>query len=159
MREMPPVVMSHLRDGDILYRCSYQSPESGPLNHERIHERGTGMSQSKYRNIKIVIDGITFDSKKEGNRYVELKLLKQAGEVIDFFCQPVFLLQEKFRNGWTGKGEREIKYVADFAVKFANLNHWVVEDVKGGKVTQTKDFLLKRKLFLKRYACLELRLL
>lgn len=33
---------------------------------------------SKYNNKKIIIDGIQFDSIKEGNRYKELKLLERA---------------------------------------------------------------------------------
>lgn len=33
---------------------------------------------SKYRAIKTVIDGVTFDSRKEGRRYRELRLLEQA---------------------------------------------------------------------------------
>ena len=42
----------------------------------------------KYNNVKTVIDGKKFDSKKEAKRYQELQLLKCAGEVVDFFCQP-----------------------------------------------------------------------
>ena len=33
----------------------------------------------KYKNRKVVINGKTFDSKKEGNRYTELLLLERAG--------------------------------------------------------------------------------
>jgi hypothetical protein len=33
------------------------------------------MRPRKYRNVPTLIDGITFDSKKESNRYSELKLL------------------------------------------------------------------------------------
>lgn len=33
---------------------------------------------SKYNNKKITIDGIKFDSIKEGNKYKELKLLERA---------------------------------------------------------------------------------
>ena len=36
---------------------------------------------SKYRNVKTVVDNLTFDSQKEANRYVELKLLQAAGEI------------------------------------------------------------------------------
>ena len=35
----------------------------------------------KYRSKRTVIDGITFDSKKEANRYCELKLLEKSGEI------------------------------------------------------------------------------
>ena len=117
------------------------------------------MKPTKYHNVKTIVDGITFDSKKEARRYSDLKLLLRAGEVIKFSRQPEFVVIEKFQNRWTGEAERANKYRADFAVKFKGADHWVIEDIKGGKGTQTKDFLLKRKLFIKRYPCLELRLL
>ncbi len=116
-------------------------------------------NQNKYHNIKTIIDGITFDSKKEARRYQDLCLLKRAGEVIEFFCQPEFVIIEKFRNKWTGGAERANKYRGDFAVKYKGLDHWVIEDVKGGDATKTGEFKLKRKLFLIKYPCLELRLL
>ena len=45
---------------------------------------------TKYHNRKVVIDGITFDSRKEGNFYCELKMLRMAGEVKDFSLQVFF---------------------------------------------------------------------
>lgn len=36
---------------------------------------------NKYRNKKVIVDGEEFDSKKEGNRYKELRLLERAGEI------------------------------------------------------------------------------
>lgn len=36
---------------------------------------------SKYRNKPIWIDGIRFDSIREGNRWQELRLLERAGEI------------------------------------------------------------------------------
>jgi len=41
------------------------------------------MSRSKYRNRKTVVDGITFDSKREAARWQELKLLERAGEITE----------------------------------------------------------------------------
>ena len=114
---------------------------------------------NKYHNVRVKTDGINFDSKKEERRYQDLKLLHRAGEVTYFIVHPVFLLQESFKDKWTGKYERAITYEGDFAVKYTNLDHWVVEDIKGGNATKTRDFMNKRKMFLKRYPCLELRLL
>ena len=37
--------------------------------------------KSKYHNKKVIIDGIKFDSKKEANRYQELKLMQRAGKI------------------------------------------------------------------------------
>lgn len=36
------------------------------------------MARSKYHNKKITIDNILFDSKKEANHYVKLKMLLDA---------------------------------------------------------------------------------
>ena len=41
----------------------------------------------KYRSKRTVIDGITFDSKKEANRYCELKLLEKSGEIKILNCK------------------------------------------------------------------------
>ena len=84
----------------------------------------------KYRNKKITIDGITFDSIHEGNRYRELKLLEKAGKI------SVLRLQGKFqliRPQYANTAERYTK---------------VVEDTKG---MRTKDYIIKRKLMLQKY--------
>lgn len=44
----------------------------------------------KYHNKKVECDGIIFDSIKEKNYYCELKVLRMAGEVIEFERQVTF---------------------------------------------------------------------
>lgn len=46
----------------------------------------------KYHNKKVECDGIIFDSTKEKNYYCELKVLRRAGEVIEFERQVTFEL-------------------------------------------------------------------
>lgn len=41
----------------------------------------------KYHNKKTVVDGRTFDSKKEAERYDELLLLQRAGAITDLSRQ------------------------------------------------------------------------
>lgn len=113
----------------------------------------------KYRNVKTTVDGKTFDSKKEAKRHQDLNLLKRAGQVIEFINQPEFVLYVGERDKWTGEKIRDIKYRADFAVKYKDLDHWVVEDVKGGKATQTPDFIIKKKLFIQKFPCIEMRII
>ncbi len=108
--------------------------------------------RNKYNNKKVIIDGIKFDSKQEGNYYDYLKQLKRAGIVERFELQPKFTLQEGFRK--RGKLFRAIDYKADFHVWLADGTDFVV-DVKG---FETPDFKIKRKLFEKRYKDLELKL-
>lgn len=107
---------------------------------------------NKYRNKKVIVDGEEFDSKKERNRYKELRLLERAGEISNLELQPRFLLQDKFKKN--GKTYRKIEYVADF--KYIENGKTIVEDVKG---MQTDVFKLKHKIFEKVYPDLELRII
>lgn len=96
---------------------------------------------TKYKAVKTTIDGITFDSKKEAERYVELKAMEKAGEITNLELQPKFKLQAKYRNG-DDKGIREISYIADF--QYEQDGKVIVEDVKGVK---TEVYKLKKKMF------------
>lgn len=107
----------------------------------------------KYHNKKVTRNGITFDSKKEADRYSELLLLGRAGVITDLQRQVEFVLIPTQREadtvgvrGGIKKGkviELPVKYVADFVYK--ENNKIVVEDTKGFK---TKDYIIKRKLML-----------
>jgi hypothetical protein len=105
---------------------------------------------NKYHNIKTIVDGIKFDSRKEANHYCELKLLQKAGIISDLKLQPRYLLQNSFK--YNGKIERAIEYVADF--EYVEKGKVIVEDCKGMK---TDVYKLKRKLFLYRYDLVEFR--
>lgn len=107
---------------------------------------------NKYRNKKVIVDKKEFDSKREGNRYKELKLLERAGEIKDLELQPRFLLQDSFKKN--GRTFRKIEYVADF--KYIENGKAIVEDVKG---MQTDVFKLKHKIFEKVYPDLELKII
>lgn len=112
---------------------------------------GIKESNAKYHNEKTEVDGIEFHSRKEANRYCELKMLKAARVIKDFKMQVVYLLQEAFRKN--GKLHREITYVADFVVTYPD-EHIEVEDTKGYR---TRTYLDKRKMFEKRYPDLTIK--
>ena len=97
---------------------------------------------SKYHSKKTTVYGITFASKKEADRYCELRLLLMAGKIKDLKRQHQFVLQPPFRKN--GKSIRAITYVADFVYFDLERMKNVVEDVKGYK---TKEYMLKRKMF------------
>jgi hypothetical protein len=99
---------------------------------------------TKFNNRKTERDGIKFDSLAEARRYDELKLLERAGEITDLVVHPRFELQPAFDRG--GRRERAICYVADFQYNM-EPGVTIVEDVKGGRATQTAVFKLKRKLW------------
>ena len=97
----------------------------------------------KYGNRKTVVDGITFDSKREATRYAELKLLQRAGEIFDLQRQvPFTLIPKQTRDGKVI--ERPCVYKADFVYKEKDGTE-VVEDVKG---VCTKEYRIKKKLML-----------
>lgn len=98
------------------------------------------MSRSKYRNRKTVVDGITFDSKREAERYKELRLLERGGLITDLRLQVPFELIPK------QPGERAVKYVADFV--YTENGRMVVEDVKGYR---TDVYRLKRRMMQAKY--------
>lgn len=119
--------------------------------------KGAGIQRqrriSKYGNKGTIVDGIKFSSQKEARRYMELKLMKQAGIVRDFEMQPKYLLQEAFRKN--GKLIRAIYYIADFKVTYAD-GHEEIEDVKGQYMTEV--FKLKWKIWDKCYPDLTLKI-
>lgn len=102
--------------------------------------------RSKYGSKKVVVDGITFDSRKEARRYSELLLLERAGAIRGLQRQVKFELIPSQRIA--GKVvERACTYIADFTFQEKTGNEWktVVEDTKGFR---TKDYIIKRKLML-----------
>lgn len=108
---------------------------------------------NKYNARKVVIDDIEFDSKAEGRRYCELKLLVQAGEIKDLELQPKYTLLKSFRS--QGKLYRGITYIADFRYVESATQAVVVEDVKGVK---TEVFRIKEKLFRHAYPDIDFRI-
>lgn len=113
----------------------------------------------KYKNRKVIVNGIKFDSKKEAKRYQELSLLEKAGAISDLQMQVKFLLipaQYEIVERYGKKGQRlqsgtkciekECSYYADFVYNQGNKT--IVEDTKGFK---TPEYIIKRKLMLFKY--------
>ena len=104
--------------------------------------RGMVETTSKYKNQKVILNGIKFDSKKEARRYYELKLLERAGIIKELKLQVPYVLIEKSKHG------REIKYLADFT--YIEKGKLIVEDVKSS-ATKTALYKLKKRLLAERY--------
>ena len=100
-------------------------------------------STSKYLNKKTKVDGITFDSKKEANRYLILKQMEKEGKINSLKRQVPFPLIRKSKYG------REIRYIADFTYY---LDGWlVVEDVKSPYTRKNPVYKLKKRLMAELY--------
>lgn len=118
---------------------------------------------SKYHSVKVVYDGIEFHSKKEAQRYQQLKLMEKAGVIANLQRQVKYeLIPAQYIDGKCV--ERAVTYTSDFEYNemvplrqrtvMANANarvrgKHIVEDVKG---IRTKDYIIKRKLMLYKYA-------
>lgn len=105
------------------------------------------MSRSKFGNVKLVVDGIKFDSKAEYHRYTILSLLQKSKVITKLQLQVKYLLTPIMARD-DGKRERASHYIADFV--YWEDNKLVVEDVKGNP-KNTPEFIMKRKLMLEKH--------
>jgi dsDNA-binding SOS-regulon protein len=105
--------------------------------------------ETKYRSQKITVDGITFDSVKEANRWQELRMLERAGEIRDLQRQVPFVVIPTQRDENGKLIEKEVRYVADFTYIEKGKLTRTVEDVKS-EATMTREYIIKRKLMLYR---------
>jgi hypothetical protein len=103
------------------------------------------MSRNKYGAKKVTLYGIKFDSIAESERYLVLKDMQERGEISLLVVHPKYRLLKSFTNP-DGKKVRGVTYTADFRY-FDDKGYTVVEDVKGGRATQTAAFVIKSKWF------------
>jgi hypothetical protein len=99
----------------------------------------------KYRNTKVEIDGLKFDSKKEAAHYHVLKLRERAGEIHGLELHPKFSLDIN--------GIHICNYVADFSYYLSTYGTndmsdavYVVEDVKSAMTRKLPVYRLKMKM-------------
>jgi len=97
--------------------------------------------KSKYRNIKTKVEGVTFDSKGELKRWVQLCLMQENGLISDLkrqvryeLCPPIKLAGEKRASA--------VKYVVDFQY-VTDKGELRLEDLKGFDTPVSR---LKRRL-------------
>ena len=112
---------------------------------------------AKYNARKVVVNGETYDSKKEAKRSLELMEKERNGEIKNLQRQVKFVLIPAQREpdivgpkGGRKPGktiEKELAYIADFV--YEKDGETVVEDVKGYKGGAAYNtFSIKRKLML-----------
>jgi len=96
--------------------------------------------KNKYNAKKTVVDGITFDSKAESERYKFLKSMQDAGAISNLELQPRYVFYVNSQRICAFKPD--FRYVAEGEV--------IVEDVKS-KATKTRDYSIRKKLLLALY--------
>lgn len=98
---------------------------------------------AKYGNKKTVIDGIKFDSIKEGKRYRQLSFMQKHGAIKDLECQPSFKFYE---------GEKwQFTYKADFRYFDIEKGQTIIEDVKSVATQKNSTYRLKKRLIQARF--------
>lgn len=118
----------------------------------RLFKREKGQ---KYKNKKIEIDGIKFDSTKEGKRYLVLKQALEEGKIQDLKLQVKYELIPSIKEEYvehlktkdkikTRTLQLPITYTCDF--QYTKDGELVVEDVKASPKMLPKEFVLKEKL-------------
>ena len=93
---------------------------------------------SKYKSIKVTVDGIVFDSKREAKRYGALKIMEKAGLITELETQPVYRLEVN--------GKLVCKYIADFRYFDKAKQTFVTEDVKSAFTAKLPVYRIKNKL-------------
>ena len=91
---------------------------------------------SKFRNRRVEVDGLKFDSVKESKRWAELQFMERAGEIKN--------LQRQVRIPIVINGVKVCTYIADFT--YEELGGVVVEDVKSEFTRKDPVYRLKNKL-------------
>ena len=86
---------------------------------------------------RTTVDGIEFASKREAKRYGELRLLEQAGEIINLTTQPAFKVSIFGRHFCT--------YTADFAYRDVAGDRFVIEEVKSSGTAKDPAYRLRKK--------------
>lgn len=105
--------------------------------------------KNKFRAVRRVIDGHSFPSQREANRYCQLKLLERAGEISGLVLQPKFWLtidgkpillrSEGYPNGRRASFKPDFQYVRKDGAT-------VVEDTKS-PATRTEAYVLRKGIF------------
>lgn len=110
---------------------------------------------NKYRNKKCIYKGIKFDSKKERDRYIQLKCYENLGEITKLELQPRFLLLDTIH--YKNKTYPKTYYKADFKYFDNEKGKYIVEDVKSPITAKDKVYMLKIKMLLTKYPDIEFK--
>jgi hypothetical protein len=105
----------------------------------------------KYFNKKTKVGNITFDSKKEAGRFLELTALLHLNKIKDLKCQETFVLQRSFTK-LNGERLLPITYTPDFTYYNIVDKKLIAEDVKASRTLQDPVYRLKKKMFKAQYS-------
>lgn len=112
-------------------------------------------TKSKYRNEKVTYQGMSFDSKKELQRYLVLLEAERRGIISDLKRQVKFELIPAITEEYvehlktkdkvkTRTLQLAVTYICDFT--YTKEGQMVIEDVKISPSMLTKEYQLKKKM-------------
>lgn len=106
---------------------------------------------NKYGAQKVETSLGRADSRKEGARLEQLRLMQAAGEITDLIAHPSFDL-----IAWSPDGPRIIgRYTADAG--YRENGRMITEDTKSGPTSRRADYQLRRRIFLANHPEIEHR--
>jgi hypothetical protein len=105
------------------------------------------MKPPKYRNKRVVVDGVRFDSAGESRRWAELQLLERAGQIRN--------LERQKRIPLVVEGVKICDVVIDFLYFEGQAR--VAEDHKSAYTAKLPVWRLKKKLLAALYPAIEIR--
>lgn len=101
--------------------------------------------RNKFNAQKVEMDGMTFDSKKEHKRYIELKAMQQRGEIFGLEHHTKFELAPKTKLEGEKRAKPALRFFADFTYYMAS-GAYVVEDVKSKATRKLAPYRQKKHL-------------
>lgn len=101
--------------------------------------------RNKFNAQKVDLDGMTFDSKKEHKRYIELKARQQRGEIFGLEHHTKFELAPKTKIEGEKRAKPALRYFADFTY-YISTGEYIVEDVKSAATRKLASYRNKKHL-------------
>ena len=101
--------------------------------------------RNKFNASKVECDSMTFDSKKEHKRYIELKAMQQRGEIRDLQHHTKFELASKTKLEGEKRAKPALRYFADFTYYMIS-GEYIVEDVKSAATRKLASYRTKKHL-------------
>ncbi|ENX41562.1 DUF1064 domain-containing protein [Acinetobacter sp. NIPH 2100] len=107
-------------------------------------DKSKATKRNKFNAQKVELDGMTFDSKKEHKRYIQLKAMQQRGEITSLDHHTKFELASKTKLEGEKRAKPAVRYFADFTYYIADK--YIVEDVKSAATRKLPSYRTKKHL-------------
>ncbi len=111
---------------------------AGRNQHLSNLSNSTPLKKNKFLNTRNEYDGKKFQSQKERDRYITLKMLQTARIIKDLECQVEFILAVE--------GKKVCSYYADFVYTDVISGKVIIEDVKSVATRKLSTYRIKKKL-------------